>query len=33
MSKTVFINHAQASPSQAPDKPKYYFSPRGALPP
>jgi hypothetical protein len=31
--KAVFVNHALASSSQGPDRPKYYFSPRGTLPP
>jgi hypothetical protein len=31
--KTVLVNHALASSSRAPDKPKYYFSLRGTLPP
>jgi hypothetical protein len=29
----VFVNHALASSSQAPNRLKYYFSPHGTLPP
>jgi hypothetical protein len=31
--EAVFVNHALACTSQVPDKPKYYFSLRGTLPP
>jgi hypothetical protein len=31
--EAVFINYALASTSRVPDKPKYYFSLRGMLPP
>jgi hypothetical protein len=31
--ETVFVNYALASMSRVPDKPKYYFSLRGTLPP
>jgi hypothetical protein len=31
--EAVFVNHALASTSQMPDKPKYYFSLHGTLPP
>jgi hypothetical protein len=31
--EAVFVNHALASMSRVPDKPKYYFSLRGTLPP
>jgi hypothetical protein len=29
----VFVNHTLACTSRVPDKPKYYFSLRGTLPP
>jgi hypothetical protein len=31
--KAVHVNHALASTSRVPDKPKFYFSLRGTLPP
>jgi hypothetical protein len=31
--EAVFVNHAMVCTSQVPNKPKYYFSPRGTLPP
>jgi hypothetical protein len=31
--KAVLVNHALATMSRVPDKPKYYFSFRGTLPP
>jgi hypothetical protein len=31
--KAVLVNHALASTSWVPDKPKYYFSLHGTLPP
>jgi hypothetical protein len=31
--EVVFVNHALACSSWVPDKPKYYFSLRGTLPP
>jgi hypothetical protein len=31
--KTVLVNYALASLSRVPDRPKYYFSPHGTLPP
>jgi hypothetical protein len=31
--EAVFVNHALASTSRVPDKPKYYLSLRGTLPP
>jgi hypothetical protein len=31
--KAVLVNHALASMSRVPNKPKYYFSLRGMLPP
>jgi hypothetical protein len=31
--EAVFVNHALACTSRVPDKPKYYFSLRGMLPP
>jgi hypothetical protein len=31
--KVVLVNHALAGMSRVPDKPKYYFSLRGTLPP
>jgi hypothetical protein len=31
--EAMFVNHALASMSRVPNKPKYYFSLRGTLPP
>jgi hypothetical protein len=31
--RAVLVNHALASSSRVPNRPKYYFSPRGTLPP